>query len=166
GLLAPPLASRFSLSQRNTLLYGGVGTFRVDTAGNIAIENLITTYQTNALGQPDNSYLEVETLFLLAYVLRRMAAVITSKYARVKLADNGTRVGPGAGIVTPNTIRADLIAMYRQMESEGYVEGSDAFAAGIVVARNTTNPNRVDVLWPGNLIGQLRVLALLAQFRL
>ena len=166
GILAPPLVSRFSLSQRNTLLYGAISTFRVDSAANVAVENLITTYQTNPLGQSDNSYLEVETLYLLAYVLRRMASVITSKYARVKLADDGTRVGPGTGIVTPSTIRADLIAMYRQMESEGYVEGSTAFAAGIVVARNAANPNRVDVLWPGNLIGQLRVLALLAQFRL
>jgi phage tail sheath gpL-like len=166
GVLAPPLQSRFNLSQRNTLLYDGIATFTVGDDGTVAIENLITSYQTNAFGQPDNSYLEVETMFLLAYVLRRLRTLVTSKYARVKLAANGTRFGPGAGIVTPNIIKADQIAEYQAMEYEGYVQGSDKFAQSIIVEQNAQNPNRVDVLWPGTLINQLRIFALLAQFRL
>ncbi|MDR5757022.1 phage tail sheath subtilisin-like domain-containing protein [Caballeronia sp. LZ035] len=166
GIMAPPLQSRFNLSQRNTLLYDGISTFTVAQDGTVAIENLITTYQLNAFGQPDNSYLEIETMFLLAYVLRRLRTLVTSKYARVKLAANGTRFGPGAGIVTPNIIKADQIAEYQAMEYEGYVQGSDKFAQAIVVEQNAQNPNRVDVLWPGTLINQLRIFALLAQFRL
>ncbi|MFM0135096.1 phage tail sheath subtilisin-like domain-containing protein [Caballeronia grimmiae] len=166
GVLAPPLQSRFNLSQRNTLLYDGISTFTVAQDGTVAIENVITTYQLNAFGQPDNSYLEIETMFLLAYVLRRLRTLVTSKYARVKLAANGTRFGPGAGIVTPNIIKADQIAEYQAMEYEGYVQGSDTFAQAIVVEQNAQNPNRVDVLWPGTLINQLRIFALLAQFRL
>src|SRR5260363_336275 len=134
--------------------------------GTVAIENLITTYQKNALGQPDDSYLEVETLFTLAYVLRRSKAVITSKYARVKLAANGTRFAPGSDIVTPNIIRADLIAQYRQLESEGVVQNADIFKKAPIVEQNAQNPNRLDVLWPGTLVNPLRIFALLAQFRL
>jgi phage tail sheath gpL-like len=160
------LQSRFNLSQRNTLLFDGVSTFTVADDGTVAIENLITTYQTNAFGQPDNSYLEIETMFLLAYVLRRLRTLVTSKYARVKLAANGTRFAPGSGIVTPNIIKADQIAEYQAMEFEGYVQGSDIFAQSIIVEQNASNPNRVDVLWPGILINQLRIFALLAQFRL
>ncbi|VVE06631.1 phage tail sheath subtilisin-like domain-containing protein [Pandoraea sputorum] len=166
GVLAPPLQSRFNLSQRNTLLYDGVSTFTVAADGTVAIENLITTYQTNAFGQPDNSYLEIETMFLLAYVLRRLRTMVTSKYARVKLAANGTRFAPGSGMVTPNIIKADQIAEYQAMEWEGYVQGSDIFASALIVEQNASNPNRVDVLWPGVLINQLRIFALLAQFRL
>lgn len=166
GVLAPPLQSRFILTDRNTLLYDGISTFAVGDDGTVTIENLITTYQKNAAGAPDNSYLEVETLFTLAYVLRTMKAVITSKYARVKLAANGTRFGPGANVVTPNMIRADLIAAYRNLETQGTVQNGDAFKAGVIVQQNTQNPNRVDVLWPGTLINQLRIFALLAQFRL
>jgi phage tail sheath gpL-like len=166
GVLAPPLQSRFNLSQRNTLLYDGISTFTVASDGTVAIENLITTYQLNAFGQPDNSYLEIETMFLLAYVLRRLRTMVTTKYARVKLAANGTRFAPGSGIVTPNIIKADQIAEYQAMEYEGYVQGSDIFAQAIVVEQNSSNPNRVDVLWPGTLINQLRIFALLAQFRL
>ena len=46
------------------------------------------------------------------------------------------------------------------------MQDSKAFAEGLIVQQNTQNPNRVDALWPGTLINQLRTLALLAQFRL
>ena len=166
GVLAPPIQSRFQLTDRNTLLYDGISTFMVASDGTVAIENLITTYQKNSFGQADNSYLEVETMFTLAYVLRTLASRITSKFSRVKLAANGTRFAPGSAVVTPNIIRADQIAAYEELEYNGYVQNTQAFAQALIVEQNATNPNRVDVLWPGTLIDQLRIFALLAQFRL
>lgn len=165
-VLAPPTASRFNLSERNTLLWDGISTFNVQSDSTVALENVITTYQENAFGSADDSYLEVETLFLLMYVLRQQRSLVTSKYARVKLAANGTRFAPGSAIVTPNIIKADLIAQYQQLEFDGYVQDAAAFAAALIVEKNSSNPNRVDVLWPGTLINQLRIFALLAQFRL
>lgn len=164
--LAPPLASRWPLTERNSLLFAGGSTFRVQDDGTVALENIITTYQTNGFGQPDNSYLELETMFTLAAVLRRLAVVVTSRYARVKLAADGTRFAAGSNIVTPSIIKGDIIAEYKAMENDGLVQGSDFFAKNIQVVQNVSNPNRVDVLWPGVLIDQLRIFALLAQFRL
>lgn len=166
AVLPPPVVSRYSRSERNTLLFDGISTFTVAQDGTVALENVITTYQKNAFGQPDDSYLEVETMFLLMFVLRDMAALVTSKYARVKLANDGTRFAPGSAIVTPGMIRADLIAEFRSLEEQGVVQGADAFAQGLIVQRNAANPNRLDVLWPGALINQLRIFAVLAQFRL
>ncbi|PWC74057.1 phage tail sheath subtilisin-like domain-containing protein [Azospirillum sp. TSH64] len=165
-MLAPPIASRFDLSSRNILLWDGISTFNVGADGTCRLENVITTYQRNGFGAADDSYLEIETLFLLAFVLRDLKSVITSKYARKKLAADGTRFGPGANVVTPAVIKADLIARYRELEYDGHVQNGDAFKAGLVVEKNRTNPNRIDVLWPGILINQLRIFALLAQFRL
>lgn len=165
-VLAPPSASQFILGERNTLLWDGISTFMVGSDGTVAIENLITTYQQNAFGAADDSYLQVETLFLLMFVLRAQRALVTSKYSRVKLAANGTRFAPGSAIVTPNTIKADLIAQYGEMEFNGFVQDAAGFAKGLIVEKNSVNPNRVDVLWPGTLINQLRIFALLAQFRL
>ncbi|MDE2121913.1 MAG: phage tail sheath subtilisin-like domain-containing protein, partial [Betaproteobacteria bacterium] len=166
-MLAPPLQSRFALSDQNTLLFTGISTFTVDDAGVVRLQKVITTYQKNAFGQPDNSYLGVETMFTLAAVLRDMAGVVTSKFGRMKLAADGTRFGPGANIVTPNVARAALIAEYQHLEFDlGWVQDSKAFAAGLIVQQNTQNPNRLDVLWPGTLINQLNIFALLAQFRL
>lgn len=166
SMLAPPIASRFTLSERNTLLFDGISTFTVAQDGTVALENVITTYQKNAFNQADNSYLEIETMFLLMFVLRDLSGVVTSKFSRVKLAADGTRFAPGAAIVTPSTIRACIIAEYQTLEYNGYVQDSSGFAANLIVQQNATNPNRVDVLWPGTLVNQLRTLALLAQFRL
>ncbi|WP_317201483.1 phage tail sheath subtilisin-like domain-containing protein [Janthinobacterium sp.] len=166
GVLAPPLQSRFLLTDRNTMLYDGISTFFVGDDGTVYLENVITTYQKNAFGSPDNSYLEIETMYTLAYVLRALKSVVTTKYARVKLAANGTRFAAGSNVVTPNVIRADLIAQYRQLESQGLVQNGQAFKDALIVQQNATNPNRVDVLYPSTLINQLRIFALLAQFRL
>lgn len=166
SILASPLSSRFSLTERNSLLFDGISTFTVALDGTVQIENLITTYQKNGFGQVDNSLLQIETLFTLMFVLRALAVVITTKYARVKLAADGTRFAPGSNIVTPKTIKADLIAQYQSLEYDGVVQQSKEFAAALVVEINSNNPNRIDVLYPAVLINQLRIFALLAQFRL
>lgn len=164
-VLAPPVASRFSPGQRNTLLFDGISTFTVQ-AGAVVLEKVITTYQKNAFASPDNSYLDVETLFNLAFVLRTLQGVVTSKYGRSKLADDNTALPAGSGVVTPNVIKQDIIAKYGELEVGGFVQDTEIFAAAVIVQRNSQNSNRVDVLWPGVLIDRLDVFALLAQFRL
>lgn len=165
-VLPPPHDSRFTLSERNTLLWDGISTFNVASDGTVALENVITTYQQNSFGEADDSYLEIETLFLLMYVLRTQKSVITSKFPRMKLGDDGGRYSPGSGVVTPKVIRAELVASYQEMEADGMVQDSEGFAEGLIVERDSTNVNRVNVLWPGRLINQFRALGLLAQFRL
>ena len=48
----------------------------------------------------------------------------------------------------------------------GLVENLAAFKAHLIVERDPNNPNRVNVLYPPDLINQLRIFAVLAQFRL
>jgi hypothetical protein len=48
----------------------------------------------------------------------------------------------------------------------GLVENLRAFKANLIVERDPNDPNRVNVLYPPDLINQLRVFAVLAQFRL
>ncbi|WP_416778339.1 phage tail sheath subtilisin-like domain-containing protein [Xenorhabdus budapestensis] len=166
GVLSPDAENQLGLIDRNNLLHSGISTFTVADDGTVQIENLISTYQKNPYGDNDDSYLQIETLFLLMYVSRYIRTQITSKLGRMKLAKDGTRFAPGSAIVTPNIVRAELIAQYRTLEFNGYVQDSKAFAAGLRVEVNAHNPNRLDVLWTGTLINQLRVFALLNQFRL
>lgn len=166
GVLAPPLASRFTLTERNNLLHSGVSTVTVTDDGTVQVENIITTYQKNKYGAEDDSYLQIETLFLLMFVTRFLRTQVTSKFARMKLAADGTRFAPGSAIITPNIIRAELIAQYQTLEFNGYVQDAKGFAKGLIVEKSASNPNRVDVLWTGVLINQLRIFAVLNQFRL
>ncbi|RAI33257.1 phage tail sheath C-terminal domain-containing protein, partial [Rhodoplanes roseus] len=55
---------------------------------------------------------------------------------------------------------------YRIEEFNGLVENAKAFKNHLIVERDSNQPNRLNVLWPPDLINQLRVFATLAQFRL
>lgn len=165
GLMEPVLADRFNLTERQTLLMNGIATLYV-SGGYVRIERAITTYQTNAFGDADNSYLDSETLFTLAYIQKRLKTAITSKYPRHLLADDGTRYGPGLAIVTPSVIRSELIAQYEAMERLGIVENATLFAKNLIVERDVTDVNRVNVLLPPDVVNQLRIFAVLDQFRL
>lgn len=166
GVLAAPVSSRFTMSERHILLFDGVATHLTAKDGTVCIERAVTTYQRNAFGQTDPSYLDVETLATLAYIIRRLRSVVTTRFARHKLANDGTNFGAGQAIVTPKIIKAFLIAEYSAMEALGIVENMEAFKAALVVERDLNDPNRVNVLYPPDLVNQLRVFAVLAQFRL
>ena len=84
----------------------------------------------------------------------------------MKLADDGTRFGPGQAIVTPGIIKGELIAEYANDMWYGLVENITAFKANLIVERDPNDPNRVNVLYGPDLINQLRIFAVLAQFRL
>lgn len=165
GALPPVTGQRFILPEQQSLLSHGIATAYTES-GVLRVQRAITTYQKNAYGVKDNSYLDSETLHTSAYVLRRLKSVITSKYGRHKLANDGTRFGPGQAIVTPAVIRGELCATYRQMEREGIVENFELFEQYLIVERNTNDPSRLDVLFPPDYVNQLRVFALLNQFRL
>ncbi len=166
GCLAPVEADRYTRSERNLHLYDGISTFIVDAGGTVLIERLITTYQTNAFNVPDISYLDIETLRTIAYLRYSVRSRIALKFPRYKLANDGTRFGPGQAIVTPKIIRAELIALFRQWEEAGLAENFEQFKTDLIVERNTTDPNRVDAVIPPDVINQFRVFAASVQFRL
>ncbi len=158
-------SDRFLLTERNSLLGYGIATAYYE-GGAYRIERAVTTYQKNAYGQRDESYMDSEPLHQSAYVIRYLRGIITGKYGRHKLANDGTNIGDGGGIVTPAVIRGELVAAYLALEKMGIVENAELFKQHLIVERNATNPNRLDVLFPPDLVNQLRVFAMLYQFRL
>lgn len=165
GEMPAPAGQRFGLEEQNSLLWAGIATTYFEGEYE-RISRAVTLYQTNAYGQPDDSYLDSETLHQSAYILRKLKSDITSKYGRHKLANDGTRFGAGQAIVTPNVIKAELIAGYGAMERDGIVENADAFREHLIVERDPNNPNRVNVLYPPDYVNQLRIFALRNEFRL
>jgi phage tail sheath gpL-like len=159
GLLAPAMADRFVLTDRNTLLYDGIATFTVDDGGNVLIERAITSYRVNASGVADPSYLDIETLATLAYLRYSTRARIVQKFPRYKLADDGTKFDAGAAVVTPSVIRNELIALASEWEAAVLVEDITDFKTQLIVQRDAQDPNRIDAMLPPNIVNQLRVFA-------
>jgi phage tail sheath gpL-like len=51
-------------------------------------------------------------------------------------------------------------------EVDGWLQNVDAFKDQVLVQINSNNPDRVDILFPPSLIGQLRIFAVLSQFHI
>ncbi len=169
GVMAPPLGSAgaFTMTQRQQFLWSGLSTFTIDNFGNCYVERWIATYQLNGNNIPDDAWLAVEKTFTLMAVHRRIRSRLLADFPRYKLAADGTRIAPGAAVTTPSKLRAYIIAQLRIMEEvDGWLQNVDAFKDQVLVQINNNNPDRVDILFPPSLVGQLRIFAVLSQFHI
>jgi phage tail sheath gpL-like len=162
-LLPPPVAAQWTIGERNTLLYDGMSTTRVSDGNTVVIERAATTYQKNAAGAADNSYLDVETMYGLMFVARDLANYLLTRYARKKLVSDTTPILAGSNCVNAPMIKASVVMEYRALQSAGYVQNANTFARSVVV-ENAGN-GLVKILAPVDLVNQLRQIAVLLQFR-
>ncbi len=165
-ILPPPVENRFTRSERDTLLYDGIATYIIDSGGKALIERCITTYQTNALGLPDPSYLDVNTLANLGEIRFQYKTRMTNRFIipRFKLAMDSFPVQPGSYVARPKDVKAESIALFTLLRDRGLIEDLDDFIENITVEIDIADKNRVNVLLPPNLIGQFRILAGQIQF--
>lgn len=166
GILPARLQNRFTQTQNNSLVNSGLAVQATAPSGNPMILREQTQYQLNSFGQSDTAFSLLTVLTNLQALLRAMKSSITSKYPRVKLVPDGTKIGPGQAAVTPTDIKAELIAEYGLAIYNGLAADMTNFKANLIVEIDSSDANRVNVLWPPRLAGQLRQFDVLAQFRL
>jgi len=164
GVVAPAIANIFTRVERNVLLSDGIATFTVDATGKCRVERIVTTYQTNPLGVTDTSYMDISTPQTLAYLRYSKNTRIALRFPRHKLADDGTNFSPGQAIATPSMIKAEILSLFREWESDGLVENFEQFKADLLVERNDSDATRVDDLAVPDLINQFQTMASLIQF--
>jgi phage tail sheath gpL-like len=165
GVLGPKSSDRFSITEKNSLLFDGISTLETDVDGTVRIERLITMFQTAPGGIPSESYLDLETMNTLRFLRFSLRARFRTKFSRYKLADDGTLADASQLVLTPKAARAEVIVLFREWEAAGLVEGFEQFKRDLRVARNPTDKNRLDILLPPDLINQVRVIAGNFQFR-
>lgn len=166
SILPPADVDLFTLDERNLLLQDGIATTAVGAGKVVQLERMVTTYQVNAGGAADAAYRDVTTMLTLMYLRYAFRARMTSRYPRHKLANDGTRFGPGQFVITPKIGKGEACAWFRQMEELGLVENFDQFKRDLVVVRNGTDVNRLDFTLPCDLVNFLAHAAALMQFRL
>jgi phage tail sheath gpL-like len=129
------------------------------------IERAISTYQFNQYSAADTSFLDVTTRYVLSYVKKSVGYLITQKFPRCKLAADSTLVGFGNALVTPKTIKNELIAWYSEMEQLGILQNTASFEEDVIVELNQTDSNRVDVVLPAIIVNNLIVAAVRVDLR-
>jgi phage tail sheath gpL-like len=174
-IIAPPAGSQFGFATQTALLGAGIAQMQPTPGGGAAIAMSVTTYQKNAWAQTDRSYLLATTMFQLMYYVRDQKANLTQKFPRAILANDGVNFGQmgnlGAdtpSIVTPNVMAAELVAEYSTMCPGGSKPTivQDVANYAPICQINGSNPNRMDILDDPILVGGLRMMAVVNQFRL
>jgi phage tail sheath gpL-like len=157
GILPPKsVADQWSTVQRQSFYFAGASGYVVQS-GKVLLDRVTTTYQRNAYGQPDASWLDINTIAQLMYGLRSLAAYMTSTYPRVALVDSNPN--NLQGFVTADDIRLAFIHGYKSLVGDGVFENADLFAQLLICERNKNNPDRIDTYLPLDHVNALRVLA-------
>jgi phage tail sheath gpL-like len=157
GIRAPKAPSdQWKMADRDSLYRNGISALIFRADGQAAFDRVVTTYRTNGWGQPDITFLDVETLYIAAYAARYFKQRILAMYPRHVLKDDNPR--SIQGVTTPPQIKATLIHAYREMWEAGLAEKPDLFAQYVIVERSA-DPNRVNAYVPFDVANQLRVFA-------
>lgn len=165
-VLCPPLSSQYTRLERNGLLYDGLATWTANSAGQVILERAVTTYQTNTAGAPDDSYLDVTSLYILEAIVTLWKVAFQSKYARCKIVNNATPILPGTSTVSPNTIQSEVIAQYQIAVNNGWAQDVGTFSQNVTVQQSTENVNTVLIYAPVQLSTALFMTAIDLAFTL
>lgn len=153
GIRAPRPEHRFTRQERELLLRDGISTFRVNAAGEVAIERLISCYQVNSAGFDDISYLDVQTTAVLGYYRYSYRARMAQKFPRAKLTDD-----------TIAAVKAETVALAREWEEAGLMEDVEGFLAGLVIERDGSSPTQLNTLMTPDTVNGLLQLATRIEF--
>lgn len=142
GLRPPKVVDRFIDTQRDLLLFDGVSTYTVGNDDSIYIEAIITMYQENAQGLPDDSLLYLNTMEwyeMYRYELR----VLFEPYARDMLADDSPSLPKGQPIMTPKKAKGLMADWYENyiVGVLGWCETPETYEPQVV-----KNGNRLEII--------------------
>jgi phage tail sheath gpL-like len=166
-VMAPVETDQFSESERNLLLHDGCSTVTFDQGGNCHIEQVITTYQTNAFGMEDRSMLKLNSKWTADYMRFVFAYDVVATFPNHKLAGDDVldRIQPGQKIATPKLIMNNsIIPTAMRLEKVGLLEDLDQFIKDLIVVRSDVDKNRVNAILPANLVNQFDVFAGAVQY--
>ncbi|MBI1202545.1 MAG: hypothetical protein GC182_08545 [Rhodopseudomonas sp.] len=158
GVLPPDDQTKwFDTENRQALYSSGIGGYTVSADKKVKIDRLVTTYQTTAVGAPDQTFLDIETMAQAQFVPRYFRNAISNKYPRHSWADdNPFNV---ATIATPKDLRNTSIHAATDLCALGVMENIDLFAQALVIERDANNADRANGFLPFDVVNQLRIFA-------
>lgn len=148
GILPPAIQHRLSRNQQEVALKNGVTPLEVAPGETISIVRAISTYTKNNEGSPDIALLDITTMRTLDYVRKAVRERITLRFPREKLS---TRTLP--------KVRSEILDVLRKMEELEILEDVANNAEGVLVERDTQDPNRLNARIPADVVNGLHIFA-------
>lgn len=148
GITAPALADRLSRIEQENALNNGVTPLEVGPGEKVQIVRAITTYTLDAQSIPDISLLDLTTIRTLDYVRKACRERISLRFPREKLSER-----------TAPKVRDQLLDVLYKLEELEIVEQVDANKDGLIVERDSQDPNRLNAKIPTDVVNGLHVFA-------
>jgi phage tail sheath gpL-like len=148
GIAAPPVASRLSRTEQETLLYNGVTPIEVGPGEVSQIVRAVSTYIHDAQGIDDVSLLDITTIRTLDYVRLAIRTRVALRFPREKLSSK-----------TPEAVRDQILDVLYQLQDLEIVEEVEANEDGVICERDLQDVNRLDAKIPVDIVNGLHVFA-------
>lgn len=159
GVQGPGVSNRWIESERDGLLRSGISTFVVERDGSVAIDRMITTYQSTG-GVADTAWLDIMIPKTVSRIRFDWRTYVFLTYPRSKLADDGSVAAEtDPSIVTPRAMHNAWAARCRVYALAGWIQGETQTVKDSVFVRNRTDRNRLDARLKIQVIGNLMVFA-------
>lgn len=157
----------FTANERQKMLEAGIATYRLDTAGSVLIERLVTSYTENTDGGRDTSFLDIQVPETVDAVRTYINAEAKKRFKDWKLSSTNENFGSGAKVMSPGVFRSFLAGLYIDVfiKEKQWCQDFDAYKKSIIVEVKTGSKTRLEYKHQPNLIGQFYIGAGLLQFK-
>ena len=162
GIKGPLKSSdELEMAERNELYYKGISSLDVQRDGTVVIDRLITTYQVNDWGDPDSTFLSINTvaqaMYGLPYFKQRISTI--HKNQAFYDDDQDESLIP-IDAATPDRLRISLIHIYTELCQLGVYENPQLFADVVRVEKDQIDPNRANATASLDHVNQLEIFAM------
>ena len=152
---------------RQIMLMAGIATYRLDAAGTVLIERLVTSYTENTDGGRDTSYLDIQVPETVDAVRTYINAEAKKRYKTWKLAGTEENFGSGAKVMTAGIFRSFLCELYQAIfiKEKRWCQDFDGYKNSLIVEIKSGSKTWLEYSHQPNLIGQFYIGAGLLQFK-
>ena len=148
GIAAPPLDRRLGRVEQESALYNGGTPLEVVAGEQVQIVRAVSTYIVDRQGVEDIALLDITTIRTLDYVRVALRTRISLRFPREKLSNR-----------TPPKVRSEIIDVLLKLEELEIVENVKENLDGIIVERDSQDPNRLNARIPVDVVNGLHVFA-------
>lgn len=148
GIAPPPIASRLSRTEQEAALNNGSTPMEVGPGEVVQIVRAITTYTLNPQAVSDISWLDLTTIRTMDYVAKACRERIVARFPRDKLSSK-----------TPARVRSEILDVQYKLEELEIIENVEDNKPGVIVERDSQDPNRLNAKIPVDVVNGLHVFA-------
>ncbi len=147
---------------RNALLGSGMSTWKVNGAGQVVIDKLITMQRNNAAGVPDTTFRNIQQIAITMHSLRYLRAGLATRNANKGYVKANPFNIPT--LVTNADIKSDCIALHSDLVQRGLLVDTPTFAKRLKVENDLTNSSRCNIGMDLDGVDPLDIIAANATF--